>query len=500
MAGPLRKGDVSLRSHSSHPRLFVIRNTFGGCIVLSSRRLRSCVTSLISAATLLAVPTTASAWIGSENVEFGMYGRMGATWNPQTGRFVHGKYINLLGNALGGRFEEGDYLEPTIKLHIVKPVAEEPAKPYYHVVVTPAMYSNTGSYLGASTPGFSISQAYLEAGNVLTQDLTLWVGQRFYRSTDVHIADIFFFNALVSQGAGLKYKGLDLAVLLQTSQAPGLYSVVDPDTNVRFDRQRTTFVGQYILPVAEKHSVNFLGEFHLLPANKTRLTDEGVNIQESDIGYAVGVKGRLDLGDGSFNELSVRFGGGIANGAFSASPTFATFGRPNEDGKYSGALGIEAVEHLLYNVNPLLTLNAYGILQHSKGADDGERTSAAVGINSGTNFVVGVRSFLYLHDNFHLVNEATFQGFKAELPEGVEDPGMPTAFRFSIVPTIVPSGLRSAWARPQIRLIYSLAIFNQAEVDLLDRGTYGLPVSPYLQDFGPKKFGHYVGTRAEWWF
>ncbi|SEK76603.1 maltoporin [Stigmatella aurantiaca] len=471
--------------------------------MLSSRRLRSCVTSFLSAATLLAVPTTASAWIGSENLEIGMYGRIGASWNPQTGRYVHGKSLNLLGNPLGGRFEEGDYMEPTIKLHIVKPVVEEPTKPWYQVVVTPAFYSSTGSFLGASPPGFSISQAYLEAGNVLTPDLTMWVGQRFYRSTDVHIADIFFFNQLVSQGAGVKYKGLDLAVLLQTSQAPGLYSVpAGPETgNMRIDRQRTVFVGQYVLPVAEKHSLNFLAEFHLLPSSKSLLTDEGTTVQEADIGYVGGVKGRLDLGNGSFNELSVRVGGGIANGAFSASPTFATFGRANEDGKYSGALGIEAVEHLLINVSPLLTLNAYGILEYSKGADDGERTSATTAINNGTNFAVGVRSFLYLTDNFHLINEATFQGFKAELPEGVEDPGMPTAFRFSIVPTLVPSGLRSAWARPHIRLIYSLAVYNQAEVDLYtDRGTIGLPVSPYLNDFGAKKFGHFVGTRAEWWF
>ena len=50
-------------------------------------------------------------------------------------------------------------------------------------------------------------------------DLTIWAGQRFYRGSDVHIADYFFFNQLNSQGFGIKYKGLDAAVLLQTGSS-----------------------------------------------------------------------------------------------------------------------------------------------------------------------------------------------------------------------------------------------------------------------------------------
>jgi len=448
---------------------------------------------------LLAVPSTARAGLEAGPIEIGMYGRVGAAWNPQNGRYVHGKYMNLLGNAIGGRLEEGDYLEPTIKLNIVKPTAEDNTKPYFHVVLTPSMFSNNGSFLGAFANNFSaqlrieLFQAYLEAGNVLLPDLKIWAGQRFYRGSDVHIADYFFFNQLNSQGFGVKYKALDVAVLLQTSGGSGLYSSTlndgDPDTSdPSFQRQRTVLVGQYVLPVMEKHSVAFLGEFHLLPANRAQIGGEP--IAPGDVGYVAGAKFRADLGNGSFNETAVRYGGGIANGAFAGSPTWGTYGSANEDGKFGGAMGLEIVDHFLYNVNPLFSVNAYGILQRSQGAS-GESTDKA------TNFALGARTFLYLHDQFHLINELTYQGVALGLPEGVETPPLPYAVKFSIVPTLVPSGERSVWARPHLRLIYTLAYYSKGA---REAATSGALVSPYMRDFGPRTFGHYLGARAEWWF
>ena len=465
--------------------------------MLSARRLRSCVTSLLAVLALVAVPSTARAGLEAGPFEFGMYGRVGVAWNPQTGQFVHGHRLNLLDNTLGGRLEEGDYLEPTLKLNIAKRIVEDNTKPWFQFVITPSMYSSNGSFLGAFANNFTsplhieLFQAYLETGN-LYPDLTLWVGQRFYRGTDVHIADYFFFNQLNAQGFGAKYKGWDVAVLLKTGG--GQYTATVADTNTTVERQRTVFVAQYVLPIQEKHSVQFLGEFHLLPAN--RATIGGEALQPSDVGYVLGVKGRIDLGNGSFNETSARYGGGIANGAFGTSLTFDTQGRPNADGKYGGAMGLEFVDHLLVNVNSLLSLNAYGIFQYSKGAADGVRT-AGLSSNKNWNFATGVRSFLYFTDHFHLINELTLQGFKQEIPEGVTDPGMPMAVKFSIVPTLVPSGERSAWARPHLRFIYTLAVYNQAA---REAGAAGLAVAPYMATFGPRTFGHYLGVRAEWWF
>lgn len=467
--------------------------------MLLARRLRSCVTAVLAVLAVMAVPSTALAGIEAGPFELGMYGRMGVAWNPQNGRFVHGKYMNLLGGPIGGRLEEGDYLEPTIKLNVVKASADDATKPYFHVVLTPSMFSNNGSFLGAFANNFSaqlrieLFQAYLEAGNVLIPDLKIWAGQRFYRGSDVHIADYYFFNQLNAQGFGVKYKGFDTAVLLQTGtrQYTSVVSDNNPTTNdPSYQRQRTVFVGQYVLPVAEKHALHFLGELHLLPSNRALIGGEV--LQPGDTGTVAGAKFRADLGNGSFYEGALRFGFGIANGAFGGSPTWGTFGNPGENGEFfgNGAWSSETVHHLVYNVNPLFAVNAYAIGQRSQGAS-GDSTDNAV------SFATGARTFLYLHDQFHLINELTWQAVAFGLPPNVETPPLPFAWKFTVMPTIVPSGERSVWARPHLRLIYTLAYYSEGARAAFKANRLNIP---YMQDFGARTFGHYLGARAEWWF
>jgi maltoporin len=433
----------------------------------------------------LMLPAAAHA-LDASILELNMYGRVGLAWSPVNGNVIQGTSMNLLGNPLGGRFEEGDYLEPTARLHLLRAKPEEPDGTTVDVVLTPALFARNGSFIGAftnnapATLGVELFQAYIETKNLFLPKLSLWAGARFYRGTDVHIADYFFFNNLTGQGVGLMYGGLDVAVLLQTSLTSSQYNWdANADGNPDVRRQRTVFVGQYTLPVVDTFRLHFLGEFHLLPAGRFL---GGTTPLPSDFGWVAGVKTRVDLAslsEGSFNEFSVRYGNRAANGSRAGSQTWSTFGLADESGQFDGAAGLEVVEHFLLNVSPLLSLNGYGILHYSEGASE----AAA---DRGMNYAVGVRSFLYLADRFHLVNEASFQGRR----DGREPWG--TAFKFTIAPTIVPSGQRSAWARPHFRLFYTLAAYDNDARDKL--------YSPYLQAFGPKNLGHYVGARAEWWF
>jgi len=451
--------------------------------------------TLALAAVAMLAPHVANAGLLGDRVEVGMYGRVGVAWSL-TGQQLQGVSLNLngMGAGLGGRFEEGDYLEPTIKFHILKPADEDMAtKPWVQAVLTPAIFTRNGSFLSAFANGFAptlgteIFQAYLAAGNVFLPGLEVWAGSRFHRGGDVHIADYFYFNNLTGQGAGVKYKGLDVAVLLHTNPGatrPDQYNY-DVDLNGTIGpgdlrRQRTVLVGQYVYNLGDTgHHIHGLAEIHALPAFRT-IT--GNQLQSGEIGWALGVKGHLSLekmSAGSFNDLSIRFGSGAANGSRGAAQTWNTFGLPNTNGQHDGAAGLEVVDHFLYNVNKLLTVNAYGILHWNQGAS---RTDA----DKALDFAAGVRTFLYFHDNFHLINELTFQG----LQNGTSPMG--TALKFSIVPTIVPSGERSAWARPHLRFIYSLAVYNQAAVDAR--------MSPYLGLFGAQTVGHFLGSRVEWWF
>ena len=124
-------------------------------------------------------------------------------------------------------------------------------------------------------------------------------------------------------------------------------------------------------------------------------------------------------------------------------------------------------------------MNGYGIFHWDKGATGDVK-------DKGLDFAVGGRTFLYAHKNFHMINELTFQGRK----DG--DNPMGTAVKFSIVPTIVPSGKLEAWARPHFRLIYTAGFYNQAAVDQ--------KMSPYLRNVSLARIAQYLGARVEWWF
>lgn len=424
-----------------------------------------------------------------------MYGRMGIGWTL-SGQAIQGRSMNLGDKRmLGGRWEEGDYLEPVVKAHIVK--SDDPNATKVDAVLAFGMFQTNGNFLSLlssndlRTLNIELFQAFIEAQNVIVPGLTIWTGARQYRGADIHMADYFYFNDLSSQGAGVKYKGLDVAVLLQTAKDTFYGADLNGDDTEDIRRQRTLFVGQYVhdLPF-NKSTVHGLAELHLVPELR-RGESPGVPGRPSDYGWVLGAKLHLDLEKGNFNDVSVRYGSRIANGAAGGANTFTTFGSPTEDGHYDyGAYGLEVVDHFLWNFGRTLTLNAFGLLTMSKGARD-EAPAALPGTpapapDSRMNFAVGGRTTLYAHDNFHLINELTFQGRK---DEGLD---MGTAVKFTIAPTIVPTGERSMWTRPNFRLIYTAGFYNQAAVDQL--------MSPFLQTVGPTKAVHYLGARTEWWF
>jgi maltoporin len=463
----------------------------------SGRRARRVAPLAAAALLLAAAPRRAAADIPGENVDFMYYGRMGIGWTP-SGQVVAGKYMNLGDHkAIGGRLEEGDYLEPGIRYHIKKARSETDTS--VDLVTDFEIFSLNGAIVSDLANG-DISdikimplQAYVQAKNVLTEGLTLWLGSNLYRKNDIHICDYFYFNSLPGQGVGALYKGLDVAVLTQTGASAFFATDLDagvpaPARPAIVQRERTMLVAQYAVPFGPGTTyVQGLGEFHVVPrsANENRNAAPGVN--PSDHGEVAGVKLHLDLGDGEFNDASVRIGDRIANGAESGGSTYSTFGQTAGDGSYRGALGLELVEHFQWNVDKLVSVNGYGTAHYSRGSTDYAPAAGAVAIpNSRLDYSFGARETFYLSDQLHFLAEETFQARKDEgLATG-------TAVKLSIAPTVVPTGERSNWARPEMRLIYTICFYNQAAVDQL--------MSPYLQAIGATKTAHFLGARTEWWF
>jgi maltoporin len=439
---------------------------------------------------LLSFATPARAGLLADRLELKMYGRVGLAWT-HTGDLILGQRLNLTGGPLGGRLEEGDYLEPTLILNLIEPPPkEEDARqaqvtPFVRLVMTPALLARESLFIGtfssqfAETLRIELFQAYIEAGNFLLPGLRLWGGARFYRGTDVHIADYFFFNNLSGQGVGLQYGSLDLAVLLHSAKSGPLYNVdLDGDGEPDVRRQRTVLVGQYVFALPARNTLQVLTELHLLPTARLRLP-ERTPIQPADHGWVVGLKARFVLPDEGFNDISIRYGRGLANGGFAGAQTWNTFGLTNLEGRHDGAAGVEVVDHLLVNLHPHVGFNAYGIFHHARGASGTPEDEAL-------DFAVGARTTLYLADVFHLIQESSYQG----LLTGT-DP-FATAVKLTLMPTFVPTGERDVWARPHLRVFYTLALYDRHAVALL--------ASPYLRTVGATALGHYVGAQVEWWF
>jgi maltoporin len=363
------------------------------------------------------------------------------------------------------------------------------------------MWSNDGAILSDLANGaldelkiFPL-QAYVQAHNVLIPDLDIWIGARLYRKQDIHIADYFYFNNLPSQGMGAFYKGLDASVLITTGSSP-FYQVdmnagkPPPTTPDTARRLRTMFVAQYAHPIGLNSSfVQGLGEFHVVPKSAKGEVEAPPNVNPSDYGWVAGAKLHLDLGGENFNSTSLRYGARIANGAASGRSTYDTFGVPALDGTYKGAGGVEFVEHFGVQFGQTLAINGYGTVHWNKGARGHAPTTPDEPPDTRLDWTVGIRPQLYLHPQFHVFAEATYQVRKDQgLDQG-------TAVKLSIVPTIVPSGREgeaSVWTRPHFRLIYTFGHYNDAAVAQL--------MSPYLRTVGPTHDAHFLGTRVEWWF
>lgn len=469
-----------------------------------SRSLK-CAFFALAALLVSGAPRPALADIPSDRAEFFMYGRMGIGWVP-TGQLAPGLSMNLGDrNSIGGRLEDGDYLEPGMRLHLLKGDNDRATR--IDIVTSFEMFSLDGSIVSdlanrdaVNKIKFFPEQAYVEAYNVLTEGLTLWAGSRLYRAADVHIANYFYFNNLPSTGVGARYAGLDVAILQITSGSPfyraSLGSAPIAADAPTVQRPRTVGVAQYKLLFGPRESfVQALGEIHFVPKAKNAITDETTPTDPFDYGWVAGLKLHLDLDGGDFNDTSVRYGTRIANGGFSGRTTFDTFGASAQDGTYKGAYGVEAVDHFLVNFGQIFAVNGYAVLGYSQGARDYTPMAPnppdptmpfVIAPDTGFSFGAGARPTLYVTDQFHLSVEGTFQARKDEGRD------LGTAVKLSAIPTIVPSGKRSVWTRPALRLIYTACIYNQAAVDQR--------MSPYLQTVGPKNFGQYIGLATEWWY
>ncbi|MEM9329267.1 MAG: carbohydrate porin [Bacteroidota bacterium] len=441
------------------------------------------------------------------SVAAGSYGRIGVSWTNGFSA-IDGRRLNLNNmGSIGGRMEEQDYLEFGIAFKM-RPEQPNPDSLQINVQLRASVFSRNGSLFGNDNTGnasgltIALPEMYVEAKNVLTKDLNLWVGSRLYRGPDIYMADYWVFNDHSTQGFGAEYKGtramMGFVASTDTTATvpPFFYINIKSGTPSLEIRNRIIYVLEQDLRLGEGRLLSFLGEYHRLGDPSTSLADTSnlVLSAPADDGFVLGARYQQDLNSfqpGSFHQLAIRHGRGIANGGDGGSSrTWETFGAVNRDNfRFDEAYSWHVVDHFVLNLSRTITLNGYGIYNRSRGAAPTRGLEATYFGREVFNFkqdlTLGFRMVNYLTDIFHWQTEVHY----SQRQDG--DQPWYRMGKISLIPTLALRKQRSIWSRPHLRFIYSIGLYNdQARQDLY---------SPFLQLVGARRVGHFFGVRAEWW-
>ncbi len=436
--------------------------------------------------------------ITNSNFSLGTTGRIGVGFSPN-GEGSEWKPLNLSGQgSLAGRLEQTDYMDLLPAIHFTPKLnGSDSTNVTFQARI--GMYSANGQFMGNTSTrtnnGLTIilPEAFVEARNILGSRWSAWVGNRFRRYDDIHISDYFYFDDHSSQGFGVSYKTTELTLLMPAStDSAGVYPynyevTVAGATNPAI-RQRMVWIGEHSFKFNNRSILKLLGEYHTVPASSRFALKK----YAADNGWVAGIKFSNLLKtrlSGSFNQFSVRYGTGIANGGDNGNTfTWATYGAPDENGKYSHAYSFTTVEHFLLNLSKNVSLNGYGVFTQSHGGSSSSNMDTYFNgtemYNRKRDIVVGGRLLFYATNWLHLIEEVHYASRKdGDNPEAA-------MWKFSFAPTIAPLGKRDPWARPHIRLVFSAARYN----DYARNNHY----SPYLQT-NQNRWGTYIGVKTEWW-
>ncbi len=439
--------------------------------------------------------------ISNKHFSIGSYGRAGIARGDN---MLYPRSLNLNGmGSVGGRMEEADYFELAFALHFTPTTASSDTT-QINIQSRLALYTTQGQIIGNVTSKSyggitaALPELFAEARNIMGTPWSVWVGARFFRGDDIHIADHFYFDDHSSQGFGIQHKNTQFSIMFPaavdtaSTLPPYFYLNIVNGTPVLGLRNRSVYIIEHSIPSKQGY-LKLMAEYHRL-ANATEEDTVATSNYPSDYGYVLGVKYKNNMSTpmpGSFYDLSVRYGGGIANGGDGGgTKTFLTYGGPNlETQKFKNAWSVAVTGSVLWNINQHYSLNAYGVYTQSRGASDSLNTTTDYGgrilFNRKTDFAIGARATWYIKDWLHFLHELNFASRK----DGTQDPAQ--MVKLSIAPTLVPNGKRDVWSRPHFRLVYSVAHYNKFASENL--------YSPYLAQTGSKRWGHYFGVKTEWW-
>ncbi|MGY8820707.1 MAG: carbohydrate porin [Pseudomonadales bacterium] len=312
-------------------------------------------------------------------------------------------------------------------------------------------YDHTPKFTGDH--GFArLVQAYAEWSNVAAlNNGSLWAGRRFYKRNDIHISDFYYWNQSAT-GAGI-----------ENVEIGGLqYSYA-------FSRKDSVFQENY----TNRHDFN-VGGFDTNPNGELQFgvsyiadPDRG----DSNSGWSVTAQHEQVGFLGGSNTFAVQYGEGPGTG----------LGYTGDVTLDESAKSWRVVEFFDWQVTPRFGGQFQAVYQKDTRQDGGDQDWISV----------GVRPVYALTEEFKLVAEVGHDQIDAEA-------GTRKLTKFTIAPTWSPAG-PEFWARPEFRLYYTYAQWNDAAQEAANLMAAGSALSE-TGAFGSAQHGSNFGVQVEYWW
>ncbi len=424
-----------------------------------------------------------------DGFSFGSYGRVVISSDL---RGHPGRPANLV--AWGTRIDDQTYTE--LEVHRDD---EFQGGARTRVVATLAIQGPLFHESGSFNASIAVRNMYLEARDVLTRGLAMWVGSRMYRGDDIYLLNWWPLDNLNTVGGGARYDAgqhLTLAMHLGSNRLDSSYqfqriTVVPRDgigaaSVVLLDRPRliASFKGTFWLNGRTAPSgmkISLYGEGHSLPEGVRQNNETGQReLLRSDGGYVVGAQlgaytGRRD----TFVNVFVRHAQGLAAYGDLAVPYTVTASQTAQRALDTRVALSGNFEHEFFGV----LAGAY--LRYFRDADP-----SLFGRNDLWEGTVVVRPTVWIGSHVGISGEASYQMQAFNMLDAATGRARTaSAWRFGIIPFVTPAG-RGNFVRPHIRAIYAATLRDDGALRLY------APEDP----FGRYNVEHYLALSCEWWF
>jgi maltoporin len=313
-------------------------------------------------------------------------------------------------------------------------------------------YDRELKFQGENNGSARMPQMYAQWSNMPSLNGgSLWAGRRYYKRNDIHISDFYYWN--------------------QSATGGGIEDVLIGDLKYSYALSRKDNL--YQKEYATRHDFNVAG-FKTNPGGELELGlsyIEQAGGRDAHSGWALTAQHVQAAFLGGKNKFALQYGEGPGTG----------LGYTGNTALERSSKSYRAVEFFDWQVTPRFGGQVEAVYQKD----------VRPGSQDQTWMSIGVRPAYAISEQFKLVTELGHDQVDAS-------GGTRKLSKFTFAPTWSPKG-PDFWARPEVRLYYTYATWNEAA----KRAANELAAGSALSDtgsYGTARHGSNFGVQVEYWW